>query len=506
MDIQRNSLLGKSYVSMAGYAGVILLFGGIFLLFPLLLILAYPEEAAYSGPFIFSALLSISVGLILKLISGRTNRTVLDFRESSIVVLFSWIVMNLFSSIPYIFICELSFPRALFEAVSGWTTTGLSALDLNNVPHQLLFFRAWTQFLGGAGIAVIVIASLTGINANQLYSAEGKGYLIKPNVIASARIVLILYFSYLAFGFFAYMIFGMSPFDALLHCFTAISTGGFGNYSSSIGYFNSPPIEIITLTLMLMGNLNFVTAYLISKGKWSYVFRNGEIKIFSLLLTLAIPMVYLTTATQLYSGLGRQLRIAVFETVSALTTTGFSLTSYNHPYWTDASIFVMIVLMLVGGGACSTAGGIKQFRVYLVLKSIFWQIRRSIMPKNAVTINFVWEGEQKEYVNDGKLLTIANFVVLYLFLYSVGVIVIASTVDPLTGEFFSLRNAMFEFASSLGTVGLSVGITNPQTPIHIVWLQIFAMLLGRLEFFVVFIAVAKLWNDLRKKVGSLLSK
>ncbi|MDZ4120800.1 MAG: TrkH family potassium uptake protein [Candidatus Cloacimonadaceae bacterium] len=448
--------------------------------------------------------MSIFLGLILKLVSGRNCKTALDFRESSIVVLLAWILINLFSSIPYLFISGLSFPQACFEAVSGWTTTGLSVLDLNRSPHLLLFFRAWTQFLGGAGITIIVIASLTGVNANQLYSAEGKGYLIKPNVIASARIVMILNICYLVYGFIAYIIFGMTPFDALLHSFTAISTGGFGNYSSSIGFFNSPPIELITLTLMIMGNLNFVTAYLISKGRWAYVFRNGEIKIFTLFMVLSIPMVYLFSAARLYAGLGRQLRIAIFETASALTTTGFSLTNYSDPFWPDASIFVLIVLMLVGGGACSTAGGIKQFRVYLMLKSIFWQIRRSILPRNAVQSNYVWEGEQKEYVNDGKLLSTANFVVLYLFFYALGVMVIAGTVDPGTGEFYSLRNAMFEMASSLGTVGLSVGVTNLQTPVHITWLQILAMFLGRLEFFVVFIAVAKLWNDLRKKASCLL--
>ena len=297
------------------------------------------------------------------------------------------------------------------------------------------------------------------------------------------------------------MIFGMSPFDALLHCFTAISTGGFGNYATSIGYFNSPPIEIITITLMILGNLNFLTAYLIGKQKWTYVVRNGEIKIFAVLLIIAIPLVYLFSAASLYSGLGKQLRLAVFESVSALTTTGFSLTNYNNPYWSDASVYVLVVLMLVGGGACSTAGGLKQYRVYLLLKNIIWLIRKSIQPRSAVTSNYLWEGDQKVYVTDDKLLSTSNFVVLYLFIYAMGVLLIAATVDPLSGKYYGLRGAMFEFASSLGTVGLSIGITNLSTPTHIIWLQTAAMLLGRLEFFVVFIALAKGIRDLRGIVG-----
>jgi trk system potassium uptake protein TrkH len=491
------SSLTKGYLAMADYTGLILIFGSLMLVFPVLLIPFYHSELSLAGPFVFSALLSLALGLGLKLLSGKTRAAALDFRESSMVVLVSWVFINLFSSIPYIFISGVSFPQACFEAVSGWTTTGLSALDLNNTPHLVLFFRAWTQFLGGAGIAIIVIASLTGINANQLYSAEGKGYLIKPHVIDSARIVMILYMSYLVYGFVAYLIFGMSAFDALLHCFTAISTGGFGNYATNIGYFNSPTIELITITLMILGNLNFVTAYLIGKQKWTYVFRNGEVKVFTLLLILAIPLVYLFSTASLYSGLGKQLRVAIFETVSALTTTGFSLTNYNNPHWSDAAVYVLVILMLVGGGACSTAGGLKQYRVYLMLKSIFWQIRKSILPRNAVIRNYVWEGDQKEYVDEGKLLGTSNFVVLYMFIYVLGVLVIAASVDPLTGNCYGLRNAMFEFASSLGTVGLSIGVTNLSTPNHVIWLQTAAMLLGRLEFFVVFIAVVKGIRDLK---------
>ncbi|GEM_PF-2473650 len=376
---------------------------------------------------------------------------------------------------------------------------------VNDPDNEEVFLKLGIKAVSSCNFLIQSLDSLTVLDEikQQISVVEGKGYLIKPHVITSARIVMILYLGYLIYGFIAYLIFGMNPFDALLHCFTAISTGGFGNYGTSIGYFNSPPIEIITITLMILGNLNFLTAYLMTKQKWYYVFRNGEVKIFALLLAIAIPLVYLFTAASLYSGLGKQLRIAVFETVSALTTTGFSLTNYNNPLWSDASILILILLMLVGGGACSTAGGLKQYRVYLMLKSIFWQIRKSILPRNAVTSNYVWEGEQKEYVNDSKLLSTSNFVVLYMFTYALGVLIIAGSIDPATGMHYSLRNAMFEFASSLGTVGLSVGVTSLSTPTHIIWLQTAAMLLGRLEFFVVFIALAKGWRDIGKAFGSL---
>lgn len=491
-----NIQLLHRYRLVSGYTGTILIFVSMLMLVPLIVGIFNPSEINVAIPVLFNALLLLLLGLILKSWLGAKDLIALDFVESSIVVFCSWMLITLLSSIPYMFTSELKFVQAYFESVSGWTTTGLSMLDLTVTSKMMLFFRAWTQFLGGAGMAIIVIASLTGINANQLYSAEGKGSLIKPNVISSARIVVILYSIYLVYGFIAYLIAGMSCFDALIHCFTAISTGGFANYSSSIGYFDAPGIEIVTITLMILGSMNFVTAYLLSKRKVISVLRNGEIRLFTMLLLIAIPLIFLTTTSVLYTGTSKQLRIAVFEVISALTTTGFSLTSYNDPYWNDSSIIVLTVLMLIGGGACSTAGGIKQYRIYLMLKSLIWQIRKSILPRNAVVKNYIWENEQKDYVSDKKLLSVSNFVFMYLLIFGLGTLVITSTKNPYTGIYYSLRDAMFEFASSLGTVGLSIGITSISTPVHILWIQIIGMMLGRLEFFVIILAVMKMLKDL----------
>ncbi|MEF3695127.1 MAG: potassium transporter TrkG [Candidatus Cloacimonadota bacterium] len=481
---------------ISGYVGSILTFISALMLIPLIVVLCYQNESGESFPIFLMAFLIFLVGILFKIGGRKAKQEALDLGESSIVVVLTWLVVTLLSAIPFVISCKLSFSQAYFEAVSGWTTTGLSMLDLNAVSKTILFYRGWTQFLGGAGMAIIVIASLTGIKANQLYSAEGKGNLITPNVSSSSRIVVSLYTGYLIYGVIAYLLAGMGFFDALIHCFTAISTGGFGNYATSMAYFDSPVIELITISLMILGGMNFVTSYLLVKRRMLSVVRNGEIRLFSVLSILSICFIFFFSASRLYTGLERQIRVSAFEAISALTTTGFSITNYNQPYWNDSSVLVLILLMLVGGGACSTAGGIKQYRVYLMYKSIMWQIHKSIIPKNAVYKPYVWDNEQKDYVGDSKLLNVSNYVVLYLVVYLVGVLVISSSINPLTGTTYGMREALFEFASSLGTVGLSVGLTTTSTPVHILWIMSSSMLLGRLEFFIVILALAKLFKDL----------
>ncbi|MFO8144501.1 MAG: potassium transporter TrkG [Candidatus Syntrophosphaera sp.] len=287
----------------------------------------------------------------------------------------------------------------------------------------------------------------------------------------------------------------MNPLDAVVYCFCAISTGGFANHVQSIGYFNSASIEFVTMVLMVLGNLSFLTGYLIFKGNFRSIIRNGEFKVLMFFLLLAIPLLFMGVTSQIYASATKAIRVAVFESVSALTTTGYSTVNYTNPLWSEAGIFMLILLQLVGGGTCSTAGGIKQYRVYMIYKSILWHIKSSLLPNKAVVRKFIWEGDQKSYVNDTRIRKITSFVFMYLALYLAGVAVISFSIDPATGVTYNLKDAMFEFASTIGTVGLSTGITSSQAPLLVIWNQIIGMMLGRLEIFVVFIAIAKLIKD-----------
>jgi trk system potassium uptake protein TrkH len=491
----RGNYLRERFGMMAGYLGLLLMIIAGLIIVPLVVVPFTPSEVVYTPGFLVTSALLAGLGLFLRQLFPHKELQSLDFKESSVVVFLSWIISCLAGALPYMLISKMSFSHALFDSVSGWTTTGLTLLDISSAPVIMLFYRAWTQFVGGAGFAIIMLASLTGVGAPHFYSAEGKGYLIRPNVLSSARIVVSLYVGYLILGIIAYLLSGLTALDAIVLSFCAISTGGFANYPQSIGFFDSPLIEAITILLMLLGNLSFLSAYFIVKGRIRIVSRNGEIKVFAAALLFTIPLMFLGITSHIFTSSTKALRVAVFETISALTTTGFQTVSYNHALWLQGGLFLLILLQLVGGGTCSTAGGIKQYRVYMIWKTIVWHLKSSLLPTRAVSKYYIWEGDLKSYVNDAKLREIASFIFAYLGIYMLGVTVISFATDPLTGMRYSLSHAMFEFASALGTVGLTVGVTSLEASPQVIWAETAGMLLGRLEIFVVIVAIGKLARD-----------
>ena len=181
------------------------------------------------------------------------------------------------------------------------------------------------------------------------------------------------------------------------------------------------------------------------------------------------------------------MRVAVFETVSALTTTGFSTVFYQK--WNALGIFVLVVLMVIGGGICSTAGGLKQYRVYLMFKAIWWEIRRARLPRGAVVDEYVWRGEDRQTVGDRHIRQVAVFICLYLAALAAGTMILAAHGYP-------LHEALFEYASAQGTVGLSIGVTVADAPRLVLWTETLGMFFGRLEFLVIFAGLAILVRDL----------
>jgi trk system potassium uptake protein len=486
-----NQFFLARYTSIAYHLSIILICGASLLLAPLLVIPFFSKEWIYADNFILPSIGLAIIAIILRSLKGKKAIQALDFDESGIVITLGWILVSVFAAFPLMSICRMNFTQAVFESVSGWTTTGLSVVNFTNTPQIIYMWRAIMQLAGGAGLAIIMIAALTGVNGTGLYSAEGKGLQMKPHVKDSARIVMALYSGYAIIGTIAYIIAGMTVFDAIIHCFAAISTGGFSNYADSIGHWNTIPIEIVSIVLMILGNINFVTAYLLVHGKWKAVLKNGEIKVMLVLIPLCSFLVFMTTTSLIYPTLTKQIRVAIFEVVTALTTTGFSTVSYVH--WTEPGVFILILLMLVGGGTCSTAGGIKQIRVYLLYKSVLWQIKRALFPANAIRENHIWDAEQKEYINDERMKLVGNFTALYLFLFFIGAFILMS-------YGYSIRDSLFEFASSIGTVGISLGVTSLTTPKVPMWAMTAGMLLGRLEFFVIFSGILKIIRDLYRLV------
>ncbi len=478
--------LAQRYAAILAATGLPLALAGMLMLSPLLLLPVYPGESACAPAFAVPAGGLMLTGLALRLGLRRAAGATLSIREGGVIVLLSWTTVILFSAWPFMAVLGLPVSRAIFESVSGWTTTGLSVVDVASAGRLILFWRSVMQLAGGAGLAVIMMSAVIGPTGVGITVAEGRGDQLVPHVRRSARLVLTIYGIYAAVGFLAYWGAGLSAFDAVNHAFAAVSTGGFSTQADSIGHWDSATVEAVTVPLMLLGNLSFVTAWLLWRGELNLVRRNGEVQLLATLIPLSAGAVLVLTSQGLYPHLGKAVRVAIFETVSALTTTGFQTVSYRN--WNGAGILVLIVLMLIGGGTCSTAGGIKQYRIHLLWRQLLWELRRSLLPRTAVMERPVWEGRGPVFIDDARVRQVAVFIFLYMLHYGLGAAI-------LCGCGFSLQDALFEFASAIGTVGLSVGVTSAAMPGAALWAEAIAMYLGRLEFIVVFVSVLKLAAD-----------
>jgi trk system potassium uptake protein TrkH len=480
--------LRQRYKGILGYTGVIGCIVGLVILSPILCVPFYKNEIPILWGFVFPGLLVLILGWLLVRICPPNESFDLTFQEGTVIIVLSWIAAVSASAIPLLITLDLTFTQAVFESTSGWTTTGLSVVDVAAAPHLVLFYRSVLQYAGGAGFAIIMLSALVGPPGTALRAAEGREGQLVPNVKRSAKLVVSMYACYALMGIASLHVAGMGWFDALNHALTAVSTGGFSTQPQSIGHWNSPSVEAVTIVLMLLGSTCFLTTYMLLQGKFQSVKRNGELRLALTLLLFFIPLLFLGVTKNLYPGLAKTLRVTIFELVSAISTTGFSTVGYET--WGDMGWLLLIVLMLVGGGTGSTAGGLKQYRVYVLYRGLLWEFKRRILPQQVISDPDIWHGEQRRFISDEALRHTSVFVFLYLAMFTSGAMIISA-------YGYSLKESLFEFASTVGTVGLSVGITTASAPSGILWSQIIGMLLGRLEFFTIIVGAIKLAQDVR---------
>ena len=238
---------------------------------------------------------------------------------------------------------------------------------------------------------------------------------------------------------------------------------------------------------MILGTLNFLTSYFLLRGKFKSVVRNGEVRLMALVIPLCALIIFFGIAVNLYETLGKGIRVAIFETITALSTTGFSTVGYSD--WNSLGWTILIILMLIGGGTGATAGGIKQFRIYALYRALLWEVKRMMQPKNTITEPSYWQGDRRSFFSDSQIRTVALFLFLYFLVFFVGVIITAAYGN-------SIPDSLFEYASSLSTVGLSIGVTSADAPVGLIWTQIVGMFLGRLEFFTVIVGIVRLFKDI----------
>ena len=461
------------------------------LLFPLIFLIFYPEEIHYALGFVESAILSFIFGISMKLASNIKESPAITVQEGAVIVLFSWIFAIFFSALPFVFMKVLNFSQAIFEATSGWTTTGLTMItDVTKIPKIFLVWRSTMQFIGGAGFAVIMLAALIGPLGIGLYSAEGRIDNILPNIKQSAKTMMIIYITYAIFGFFALWIVGMHPFEAFNHSLTALATGGFSTRNGSIGEFNNLRIEIVTIILMFLGATGFGIHYTLWKGNIKVFLKNGEPWLLFSTAFLMTFLVFPQAVGLIYKSSEESFRRTFFQIVSAITGTGFSTDDLSKWNIFPLGIFVLTILMMLGGMMDSTAGGLKQFRLFVLGKVIFYTIIDFVNPKRIVRRIEVWKGENVRYVNPSMLRDMLVFFGIYFVTYFLGVFILLS-------YGYSLSDSMFEFSSAMNGVGLSVGLTNPNNPLGVIWTMTIGMFLGRLEFIVILYAIIRIMKDIR---------
>ena len=471
-----------------------------FSMIPSILWSIYYSEINEISALLYSMILTFGVALFLYLFSYFFKESKHDISsiDAFTIVTLGWFLTALFGSFPYYFsLNNLSFIDCFFESMSGFTTTGAtilgeSSITIESLGHGLLFWRSFTQFLGGMGIIVFSIAllPLLGIGGVQLFKAEVAGPTadkITPRIKQTAKLLWSIYIGLVLIAMLLFYIQGMTFFDSICHSFTTISTAGFSTHSESIKFFNNPGIEWTMIFFMFIAATNFSLHYLfIAKGKFHY-FKNEEFKTYFFIFIIIFIVIFLNIS---YSKIHNYtfnfdtLRHSVFTTTSLLTTSGFVTENYDQ--WPNFSVTLCFFLFFVGGTAGSTTGGIKIIRTLLIFKYLYFEIKRLIHPNVVYNIKI-----GKKTIEEDIIKNTLGFYLFYIIIFVLFSIFISFyNIDLITSLSLS--------ASSLGNIGPGLGAIGPYNnwghlPDAVKIISSFCMLLGRLEIFTVMVLISRIF-------------
>lgn len=447
--------------------------------------------------FALAALGTLAVGLVGYRVSNVSRD--LSVREGYAVVAFAWLATGVAGAVPYMLAGVVDSPvSALFESVSGFTTTGATIFsDIEALPHGILFWRSFTQWLGGMGIIVLGIAILPflGVGGMQLFRAEVPGPTperLQPRIAQTAKILWLVYAGITGTQVVLYLLGGLSLFEAVTHAFSTMSTGGFSPRAASIAAFDSAYIQYVTIIFMFAAGVNFALHYRAIGSRGRVYLRDSELRFFAgviLTLTTLITVAVLLSPASPGVGLERTIRDALFQVVSIGTTTGFATADYE--LWPLFAQLLLVGIMFIGAMSGSTSGGAKMIRAHVLVRHVVAELKKSIHPR-AVVITRVGDRTIKE----DTLLNVLGFLLLFVLLFVAGVLVLA-----LLGH--DLATAVGASVASLGNIGPGIGDVGPMD--HYGWMGpsthfvlMFLMLVGRLEIFTILLLFhPDLWRSAR---------
>lgn len=462
---------------VARILGLLLVATGAAMTLPLLTSLWYGEADAQV--FLWCELGALAVGGgVAWLLRGQQE---LRPKDGFLIVSLGWLAVGFTGAMPFWVSGAIpSFTDAMFESVSGFTTTGASILtDIEAVGKGMLLWRSQIQWLGGMGIVVLSLAILPilGVGGMQLFKWEAPGPSpdrLTPRIKETARLLWGVYLIISVVEIIVLFLCGMDPYEAVCHTFATMATGGFSTRNASLGGFESPALEIAVTVFMFVAGVNFALHYAALQGRLKRYWKDQEFRTYVLVVLLATAVVALANSRTTTMPGAENLRASVFQVVSIVTTTGFGTEDYEG--WSSTSQAVLVLLMFVGGCAGSTGGGMKNVRLLLLLRHGYNELRKLLHPKGVYVIRYNERAVPPEIVTN-----ILGFFLL-LILTTVG----ATFAMTLVG--LDLMSAFGSVAATLNNIGPGLGSVGPtdnfaHVPAVGKWVLVLCMLLGRLELF-----------------------
>jgi trk system potassium uptake protein len=472
-------------LAVAHVLGLMMAFFGILYALPVVWSVGARDGAALD--FVYAAVLNAGIGLAVAFATKRFRRE-LKPRDGFLLVTLSWVLMSASATIPLLIaIPDLSFTDAFFETMSGLTTTGSTVLNgLDQLPPSVNLWRCTLHWIGGIGIIVLAVAvlPLLGVGGMQLYKAETPGPVkdekLTPRITETAKALWFTYLAITVAGIIGLHVAGMSWFDAICHCFSAIGLGGFGTHDTSVNFFDSAAVEAVLMCIMLLASLNFARHFMAFRTlSLQPYFRDSEGK--AIFITLGISVALVTALLWVdhqYPTFGETLRHAAFAVISIATTTGFVTEDYEK--WAPLIAPLLLLLSCITCSTGSTGGGIKMFRTLLLVRHARRELKMLVHPSAIMPIRI---GGQS--IPDRIVYSVLAFIFLYFIVVVALTFAMLLTGLDLVSSFSAVLGSINNMGPGMGKIGPSFNfsvLSDTQT-----WICTAAMLLGRLETFSVLV-------------------
>lgn len=449
------------------------------------------EEPQNAPGFAAGFLVSGVVAIVLKVLFPHNGE--LELRHAMIVAAIAYLVVPAISAIPFVMIEHMSVLDSFFEAISGWTGSGFTMiLYPENSSHAIQLWRSVTEWIGGIGVILLMVTILIrpGTSTYIMYQSEARKDRIKPSIRSTINTIWFLYLLLTLVGIGMLVLVGMPLWDSINHSMVAISTGGFSIYSDSIAHYNSVPIEAVLIIIMFLGALPFAFIYKSVVNPRSMLQLDAQVKAFAIITLAGIAFLSLELYLN-YGDLWNALRMSAFQIVSGISCTGLQTSTMIE--WSSTALLILSIVMIIGGCAGSTAGGIKVARAIFLTDEVKVWLKRTVLPRSAIVMVQLGNKRVGEDVLNKELAEAA----LISFLWIVTILISVMMLPHFVDSRFDLSHIIFTVASAQGNVGLWVGFPDPNTHWIAKVLLTINMWIGRLEIIPVTMLIRYLFKGFR---------